>query len=84
MLAPQPGIKPATPALESKVLATGPPGKYPPHTHHVKYFLIFFHWTTVALQYCASFCCKAKWISHMCTQNLSSLNFLSFQVTTGH
>ena len=27
ILVPQPGIKPATPALEGKVLTTGPPGK---------------------------------------------------------
>ena len=26
-LAPQPGIEPASPALEGKVLTTGPPGK---------------------------------------------------------
>ena len=27
ILAPQPGIKPTPPALEGKVLTTGPPGK---------------------------------------------------------
>ena len=27
ILAPQPGMKPAPPALEGKVLTTGPPGK---------------------------------------------------------
>ena len=27
ILAPQPGIEPATPALEGEVLTTGPPGK---------------------------------------------------------
>ena len=29
ILAPSPGIKPATPALEGEVLTTGPPGKSP-------------------------------------------------------
>ena len=29
ILAPQPGIKPTPPALEGKVLTTGPPGKPP-------------------------------------------------------
>ena len=29
ILAPQPGIKPAPPALEGEVLTTGPPGKSP-------------------------------------------------------
>ena len=28
ILAPQPGIKPALPALEAEVLTTGPPGKF--------------------------------------------------------
>ena len=28
-LSPQPGIEPTPPALESKVLTTGPPGKSP-------------------------------------------------------
>jgi len=30
IIAPQPGIEPAPPALEGKVLTTGPPGKFPP------------------------------------------------------
>ena len=29
ILAPQPGIEPAPPALEGKILTTGPPGKSP-------------------------------------------------------
>ena len=29
ILAPSPGIKPSPPALEGKVLATGPPGRSP-------------------------------------------------------
>ena len=32
ILASRPGISPAPPALEDKVLTTGPPGKSPPST----------------------------------------------------
>ena len=32
ILAPQPGIEPAPPALESEILTTGPPGKSPERT----------------------------------------------------
>ena len=35
-----------------------------------------FYWRLVALQRCASFCYKAKWIKHMYTYIPSFLNFL--------
>ena len=43
ILAPWPGIEPTPPALEGKVLTTGPPGK-PPRIHSL--FTIFFFWCT--------------------------------------
>ena len=39
ILAPQPGIKSATSALEGQVLTTGPPGK-PPNPHPAPHWLI--------------------------------------------
>ena len=39
ILAPQPGIEPAPPALEGEVLTTGPPGKFPP-PHTLVLFLL--------------------------------------------
>ena len=38
------------------------------------YVFILFYWTTIALQYCVSFCCTASWISYMYTHILSLLS----------
>ena len=43
----------------------------------------FFYWHIVALQYCVSFCCAAKWISHTCTY-ISFLNFLPMKLPAEH
>ena len=48
------------------------------------YFLINFHWSIVALEYCVSFCYTAKWISCAYTCIPSLLDFLPIQVTTEH
>ena len=41
ILAPRPGIEPATPALEADVLTTGPPGKSLPYVHFILIHLHF-------------------------------------------
>ena len=44
ILAPQPGIKPAPPALDGKVLTTGPPGK----SLNLQYF--YYPWLVVTVK----------------------------------
>ena len=71
ILAPRPGIGPVPPAMEGKVLTTGPPGmslrdslnsvvlysfqKF--HTHNFFFFFsfIFISWKLITLQYCSDF-----------------------------
>ena len=53
ILGPQPGIEPATPALESEVLTTGPPGKsQDPAINIIKTFLNIManSWTAINLE----------------------------------
>ena len=52
----------------------------------LKYLFIFIvaYIFVVALQYCASSCCTAKWTSHMYTHIPSIFDFPPIQVTTEH
>ena len=74
---PDPGIESVS--LMSPALAGGfflpqaPPGKfYPSLNYH--FFLFFFHWKILALQYCTSFCRTSTRISHRDTYVPSLLN----------
>ena len=41
ILAPQPGIKPMSPALEGRFLTTRPPGKSPKYTLLIPFLMVF-------------------------------------------
>ena len=45
---------------------------------------LFFFWSVIALQWCACFCCTAKWISYMFPFISPFLDFLPIQVITEH
>ena len=63
ILAPQPGIKSASPAFKGKVFTTAPPGMSL-HFFFFSFSFIFISWRLISLQYCSGFCHTLAWISH--------------------
>ena len=71
VLAPWPGNKPWSPALEGRFLTTGQPGKSWVFTLKK---IIYFNWRIITLQYCGGLCCTLTLIGHSHTCDPSLLN----------
>ena len=76
---PDPGIKPASPALASRFFTTEPQGS--PRRNAIFLNLFIFYWRIIALQIFVVFYQTSTWISHRYTYIPSLLNLPLFWIS---